>query len=202
MPLLYEVIRVPAVPPIPVVKVSLSPVQKKETAESELVTGLSRIAQRTYARGAEFTPCKGIVDNIKALVKSEIDEHMLDLKNLCDEIATVSAQMTEMKELIDKISTSQQDCIDDSYAVIREIARKKQLPKETKEEAEEVDEEVYEESDEEGEPEKLDDSPNTYCSDNVLFGLIIIGIPLILSCCMVYALSTKAILVNGYYIRA
>ena len=201
MPLLYEVIRVPAVSPVPVVKVSLSPVQKKETAESELVTGLSRIAQRTYARGAEFTPCKGIVDNIKALVKSEVDEHMLDLKNICDEIATVSAQMTEMKELIDKISTSQQDCIDDSYAVIREIALKKQLPKEESE-TEEVDEEVYEESDEEGEPEKLEEPPNTYCSDNVLFGLIIIGIPLILSCCMAFALSTKPVFVNGYYIRA
>jgi hypothetical protein len=201
MPLLYEVIRVPAVSPIPVVKVSLSPVQKKETAESELVTGLSRIAQRTYARGAEFTPCKAIVDNIKALVKSEIEDRMVDLKNLCDEIATVSAQMTEMKEIIDKISTSQQHCIDDSYAVIREIARKQQLPKEA-EEAEEVDEEVYEESDEEGEPQKLEEPPNTYCTDNLIFGLIIIGIPLIMAGCMFYALSTKAILVNGYYIRA
>ena len=197
MPLLYEVIRTPAAAAIPVVKVNLSPIQKKESAESELVTGLSRIAQRTYARGAEFTPCKAIVDNMKALVQSEIDERMIEIKNLCDEIATVSAQMTEMKELIDKISSSQQDCIDDSYAVIREIALKKQLPKEESEEEAEEDEDEAE-----GETEKLEEPPNTMYNDTVLFGLILIGIPLILAGCVAFALSTKQVLVNGYYIHA
>ena len=128
MPLFYEVVKTPSRVTPPVVKVPttlqqlkerLSPEERKDMTEKDIVNGLARIAKRSFVMDAEFSTSRAIVDNVKLLIQAEIEEKMIDLKSLCDEVATVSGQMSELRATIDLMSQKQKDCMDDCYALIR-----------------------------------------------------------------------------------
>jgi len=87
--------------------------------EKDIVNGLARIAKRNFLMDAEFSTSRAIVDNVKLLIQAEIEEKMIDLRNLCDEVATVSGQMSELRATIDLMSQKQNESIEDCYDLIR-----------------------------------------------------------------------------------
>jgi hypothetical protein len=128
MPLFYEVVKSDSRVSPPVVKVlssleklkeRMTPEERKDMTENDIVNGLVRIAKRSFVMDAEFSTSRAIVDNVKLLIQSEIDERMLDIKTLCDEVATVSGQMSELRATIDLMAEKQKDCMDEYYALIR-----------------------------------------------------------------------------------
>jgi hypothetical protein len=97
MPLFYEVVKNPSrvIPSTKIpttveeLKQKMTPEQRKDMTENDIVNGLARIAKRNFTLDAEFSTSRAIVDNVKLLINAEIEEKMIDLKSLCDEVARV-----------------------------------------------------------------------------------------------------------------
>jgi hypothetical protein len=79
-------------------------VQRNDPVERELVSGLVKISKGGQS---DIRTVDGIVDNTKLLVDNYVEMGMVDIKILCDEISTISAQMTELKETLDSIAAEQ-----------------------------------------------------------------------------------------------
>jgi len=64
---------------------------------------------------SSFDSAKQAVESMRAIMRTEVAEGLGDIKLACDEIKSLSAQMVELKETIDKMSDHTQSCIDDLH---------------------------------------------------------------------------------------
>jgi hypothetical protein len=80
----------------------------KNSVECKIVNSLiamreTKIPPRLKAHG------KNIVDNFKLLIDSEIEKVAVDTTHLCDELASLTAQVAEIKEKLASVETQDEE---------------------------------------------------------------------------------------------
>ena len=99
-------------------------VERNDPVEKELVSAFVKISKggRSDLRTAE-----SIVDNTKLLVDNYVEMGIVDMRIICDEVATVSAQMAELKETLEKIIAEQLKFSQKYEALVNDKARSVQV---------------------------------------------------------------------------
>ena len=85
--------------------------------EDSLVSSFYQLSQKYSNTDSNFA--KKIVDNMKTLIDNRIDNNMIEMKTIYDDIATITAEISEIKNIIDKMVLAQKKCNDECHDIIR-----------------------------------------------------------------------------------